>query len=110
MVRGVPQTPKTTQAINIAVGYPLELYGEILSIRTSYTSSKRYRKVNLVLTWKLPPCRLAFMEPEGTWKAGGEEKPPEIVPAVTYSVSYSNNWPEKIHQLVQYRPGYYGSD
>lgn len=37
VAQGIPETPRTIQAVTIAVGYQLELDREILSLRASHT-------------------------------------------------------------------------
>lgn len=61
----VPETPKTTQTTVIAIGFPPELYGKALLLKTSQALVVDHKEIKFVLGCKLLSCWLAFMVPSG---------------------------------------------
>lgn len=67
LAREVPEVPQTIKAIATTVGYMPELDGKTLLLKTLhvYTLTIGHGEIKLGLSWKFPPCWLAFRVPEG---------------------------------------------
>lgn len=98
-----PIDPSNLQAIATAHGYPLEGYpleldGKILLLKTPYTWAIRHEEIELMPTWKLYPYWstgwLSY-----SWEAvsmqPGEKSYQQSHPFINLT-SYSNNQPDKV--------------
>lgn len=74
--QGGPISPQIVQFIVIDLGYPPELDGEVLLVKTPHTQVTGYGKTKLILTWKLHPYCLAFIV-----HATREEKSLSVLPS-----------------------------
>lgn len=84
---GVRETNKHDRLL-ISLGFPPVIEGKSLLLMMPYTSDPGGSRLDP--SWKPPPWGLAFLIPEGTIQAAGEEKEPVSYLAVT-PMRHNNN-------------------
>lgn len=97
--QNVPETPKTIEAIAIALGCPTELDGKTLLLGTRHMFVIEHEEIKLVVTKKLSPCSLGLrvQESAGAEGGGGHQQP---YPSVN-CVKCENDVGDKVCPCVQ---------